>query len=110
MSDLLPAKITGLEKFMPYFIEARFPKRQICFLFPNGYEVSIINDGRGSENGLYEMAAIVNHELVHGVPPFEDDSVVGWLMPEDVLMHMETIFSWEDHRRVINGEVVKEIE
>ena len=50
--------------------------------FPNGYGVSIITDGYGSDEGLLELAVLHNDRLCYSTPITDD--VLGYLTPADV--------------------------
>ena len=45
--------------------------------FDNGYGASIINNGYGSDKGLYEVAVLCGDEICYDTPITDD--VLGWL-------------------------------
>ena len=63
---------------------------------PNGYTVSVINHGYGSNNGLLEMACweTVSGEWAMDRPPFVNNDVLGWLSPEEVSANTDEIANW----------------
>ena len=63
--------------------------RQAVVKFDNGYSASIINDGYGSERGLYELAVKHGGSIVYDTPVTDD--VVGYLTEDDVTDHLAQI-------------------
>jgi hypothetical protein len=72
-------------------------------ILPNGYTVSVIDDGYGSDHGLLELAVWVTETgewatkrlwsgevFVEGTP----DDVIGWLSSRQVEEYIEEISSW----------------
>jgi hypothetical protein len=51
--------------------------------FPNGYALSIIEDGYGEPDAPYEIAVLHGNTLVYDTPVASD--VVGWLTAAEVL-------------------------
>ena len=62
----------------------------IHIAFPNGYGASVIDDGYGSEDGLYELAVLDTEGHVTSETPVASD-VVGWLTQEDLLALLKQI-------------------
>lgn len=92
MTTLAPWESKALP-FAPYLISGVLDSQtQVLFLFPNGYEVSIINDGYGRDWGAYEMAMRYNDEFALDVAPFRGD-VLGYLTIDDVIENLELIFA-----------------
>jgi hypothetical protein len=61
--------------------------------FSNGYGVSVIAHGYGSDDGLYELAVIKGTEGDWGLcytTPITDD-VLGWLTEADVDNYIEQV-------------------
>ena len=63
------------------------PKRfgdgtQWRFKFDNGYGASVVNDGYGKEEGLFELAVLNKHGIDYSTPITSD--VEGYLKKEDV--------------------------
>lgn len=53
------------------------------FEFANGYGASVINDGYGADQGLYELAVIgLDGHLSYDTPIADD--VLGYLSPDEV--------------------------
>ena len=63
---------------------------------PNGYTVSVIDHGYGSERGLFEVAAwkTVSGEWTLDREPFSGD-VIGWLPQDEVANVIKQIEGWE---------------
>ena len=60
---------------------------------PNGYDVSVVKHkySYGGEKGLYEIGCFFNNHMV--APIDWDDTVKGWLNPEDVEKELDLIAS-----------------
>ncbi|MFG2676949.1 hypothetical protein [Streptomyces sp. NPDC048445] len=58
--------------------------------FPNGYGASVIDDGYGSEEGLYELAVLDTAGHVTSETSIAND-VVGWLTRDDLLAMLQQI-------------------
>lgn len=56
--------------------------RQWKFQFDNGFGASVINDGYGREQGLYELAVLADGRLTYDTPITDD--VLGYLSPDEV--------------------------
>ena len=61
--------------------------------FPNGYGVSVIDTGYGSDDGMYELAVLKgtpgNATLCYTTPITDD--VLGWLTEADVDNYIEQV-------------------
>jgi len=57
--------------------------------FPNGYTASVISDGYGEEDGLYEIAVMHNGSLDYSTPVTND--VLGDLTEDEVIKHCNEI-------------------
>ena len=64
--------------------------RQISLIFPNGRGASVINDGYGKEDGLFEVAVLGPDGTIDYSTPITDD-VCGWLTDEKVTAMLVTI-------------------
>lgn len=60
------------------------------FTFPNGYGASVISDGYGGEDGLYELAVLDSAGNLTYETPVTDD-VLGWLTESDVAAALDRI-------------------
>jgi len=81
-------------KFKPiktWFRESIYPGKgnHRVYRFPNGFGASVIDDGYGAEDGLFELALVkfkgrgaLNYKLAESSPDFED--VHGWLSEKDI--------------------------
>lgn len=58
--------------------------------FPNGYGVSVIDDGYGSSRGLYELAVLGPDGRLCYDTPITDD-VLGHLSADDVTKYMAEV-------------------
>ena len=58
--------------------------------FNNGYSASLIADGYGSEQGLYEIAVMSPDGDIDYTTPITDD-VLGYLTPEQALQTLNDI-------------------
>jgi hypothetical protein len=59
-------------------------------MFSNGYGVSVVDHGYGSEKGLLEVAVLDSEgELCYSTPI--TSNVIGWQTPEQVLKIVEAI-------------------
>lgn len=63
--------------------------RQWTFKFDNGFGASVINDGYGSESGLYELGVLHGGHLTYDTPLTDD--VLGYLTAEDVTAALDKI-------------------
>jgi len=57
--------------------------------FPNGYGVSVIDDGYGSDEELFEIAVLYGGVITYDSPLTDD--VLGCLTKEDVTRHMQEV-------------------
>lgn len=57
--------------------------RQWLFNFDNGYGASVINDGYGASQGLYELAVLDADGYIAYYTPITDD-VIGYLSADEV--------------------------
>ncbi len=64
---------------------------------PNGYTVSVIDHGYGSDSGLFEIAAweTESGNWTLDRAPFTGD-VIGWLSRDEVARLVEEISEWPD--------------
>lgn len=81
----------------------RMPPRQIRINFENGYTLSIIADGYGASEGLYEAALIdrKTNEVIPGLSEDQYDDVVGYLSHQDVTEMIQKVMDWprkEDYK------------
>ena len=60
------------------------------FKFDNGYGASVINDGYGAEDGLYELAVLGPQGGLTYETPITDD-VLGWLTEAEVAETLDKI-------------------
>ena len=60
------------------------------FDFPNGYGASVINDGYGHEQGLYELAVVGPDGKLNYDTPVTSD-VLGWLSEDAVAEALDQI-------------------
>jgi hypothetical protein len=67
------------------------------FEFPNGYGGSVIDDGYGNEEGLYELAVLHNGHLTYDTPITDD--VLGWLTAGEVAETLDRIAALGDTPR-----------
>lgn len=65
------------------------PGRQWTFEFGNGYGASVINDGYGSEEGLYEVGVLHGGKLTYQTPLTDD--VLGFQTHEQVVAVLDAI-------------------
>ena len=63
---------------------------QSIVTFENGYKASVINDGYGSDEGLYEMAILDSSGTIDYTTPITDD-VLGHLTEADVMKYLKQI-------------------
>jgi hypothetical protein len=63
---------------------------QAMVTFDNGYKASVINDGYGKEDGLYEIAILDSSDNIDYTTPITDD-VLGHLTEADVLKYLKQI-------------------
>jgi len=56
---------------------------QAMVTFPNGYQASVISDGYGTDDGLYEIAVMHNGQVDYSTPITSD--VIGYLTEQDVI-------------------------
>jgi hypothetical protein len=61
----------------------------MTYEFENGYGASVIADGYGASEGLYELAVLHNGRIVYDTPITED--VLGWLTAADVQATLDKI-------------------
>lgn len=66
------------------------PGQKWKFRFDNGYGASVINDGYGAEEGLYELAVLDRDDHLTYSTPVTDD-VLGWLTVEQVVEALDQI-------------------
>lgn len=59
--------------------------------FPNGWGVSVIDDGYGSEDGLFELAVLGPNGRLHYDNPVANGDVRGYLTEEEVLRLIEEV-------------------
>lgn len=70
---------------------------------PNGYTISIINDGYGAESGLFEVAVWpTNGGSFVTRAPFEDQ-VIGWQDKQEVAALVALIESWPPPEKEIES-------
>lgn len=62
---------------------------QVRLTFENGYGASVINDGYGRKQGLYELAVLLDGDICYTTPITED--VLGHLTEYDVIRTLKEI-------------------
>ena len=70
---------------MTTFSDLEFDRKrnsQALVKFPNGYSASVINNGYGSDEGLYELAVLHGNSINYDTPITDD--VEGYLTEEQV--------------------------
>jgi hypothetical protein len=90
--DHVPDSVTAKRAQSPMAIFTRglqVPGSQWKFSFPNGYSASVIDDGYGAEDGLYELAVLRDGKIVYDTPITDD--VLGWLTPYRVAKTLDAI-------------------
>lgn len=68
----------------------QMPGKQWKFRFPNGYGASVINDGYGADEGLYELAVLDRNGHLDYTTPITDD-VLGYLTADEVAKALDRI-------------------
>ena len=63
--------------------------------FDNGWGVSVIDFGRGSADGLSELAVLKDGEL-HYENPVANGDTRGWLTDEEVRKLISEVASWSE--------------
>ena len=66
------------------FTDLEFEGHLCIVKFKNGYSASIIDDGYGSHDGLYEVGVLDGDGYLTYTTPITDD-VIGWLTPVGVM-------------------------
>ena len=79
--------------------------RQRRYAFPNGYGASVINDGYGSEQGLFELAVLKDGHLTYQTPITND--VLGRLTAEEVESTLDKIAALTEES-VIRAQIDRE--
>lgn len=69
---------------------ALIPGTQWKYRFDNGYGASVIDDGYGGNQGLYELAVLDAGGRITYETPITDD-VLGWLTPDEVTEALDRI-------------------
>ena len=76
-----------------------FRGMQWIFKFKNGYGASVINDGYGSEEGLYELAVLDSEERIHYDNKVSKGDVQGYLQPKQVAKLLKQISRFKEAKK-----------
>ena len=73
-------------------------KGQMVFTFGDNWSLSVINDGYGARDGLFEIAPMVGGDIeyVEGIST-EFDNVRGWLTEDEVFEYVDKMAEITDH-------------
>lgn len=78
---------TFWKEFIPRLTRPKNGQR--LFEFDNGYGLSVINDGYGSSQGLFEAAVLYQGSIVYDTPITND--VLGYLSEDEVQETIEAV-------------------
>ena len=78
-------------------------KGQMVFTFGDNWSLSVINNGYGASEGLFEIAPMADDEIqyVEGIST-EFDNVRGWLTEEQVFEYVDKMAEITDHAAVLS--------
>lgn len=71
-------------------IEQGHRKEHTIITFENGYKGSVITDGIGADEGLYELAVLDSSGDIDYTTHITED-VLGYLTPEDLMRYLKQI-------------------
>lgn len=67
---------------------------QTCYYFPNGYGASVIKNGYGSSDGLFELGLLKGDKL-HYIDDSMFADVIGYLTSGQVMDLLHNISQWK---------------